>query len=185
MRWSIPLAVVGALALAGCASAGGPTDTSAPAAPPSETASAPPTLEPTPSDGATADPQPTAIPQQPERITDEAILNGYDAMEIPGDEPVVAWADDSYSTVHVIGAGSGTESCQPTGESIEIDDGQLEIDFEPADPTAACTADLRTFGWAFTLPIPGDESITMAQISDWMEDADDITVEIRPAVESN
>ncbi|HET8867101.1 MAG TPA: hypothetical protein VFM87_02110 [Agrococcus sp.] len=140
---------------------------------------APETPSPTPTgdDDGSASPSATAGPE-PQRITDEAVLAGYSLDDLPGGEPLVVWASDDYTLVHVIGSGSGTESCQPTGESIEVDDGALEIEFEEPDPMGACTADLRVFGWAFE--VAGDASITTAHVDGWMED-EDFTVEIQPA----
>lgn len=184
MRRILPGAVIAALALAGCASAGGPAQSSAPTPPQSQTPAptAPGTAAPEPTEQ-TADPQPSEIAGAPYRIEDEAILGAYSLDDIPGDEPLVAWSNRERTLVHVLGTGSGTEACQPNGESIEVDDGMLEIDFEwaPADAATACTADLRVFGWAF--PIAGaDASITQAVVDDWTLDADDITVEVRPAM---
>lgn len=176
MRWTIPMAIAAIAALTGCASAGGPAGTSAPAAPPSASADESPA--PATSHDHDDSPSPSPAPEAPHRITDDAVLGSYDALEIPGDEPIVAWADGG-SAVHVIGTGSGSESCQPSGESIELDDGVLEIEFEPADPAQACTADLRVFGWSFPAPQGSDASITTARIDGWAEGAGELTVEIR------
>lgn len=189
MRQTIPLAIVGIIALAGCASAGGPADTSAPSDPESSATETPApdtqTPEPTVTESATPPPEGEA-PEAPSRITDEAILGQYDITEIPGDEPLVAWADAEGTLIHVIGTGSGSEACQPAGESIEVDDGELEIEFEweGTDPAVACTADLRVFGWAFPVPA-GSADITVANVDGWTQDDEDedsdITVDIRPA----
>ncbi|HET8867227.1 MAG TPA: hypothetical protein VFM87_02760 [Agrococcus sp.] len=178
MRWTIPMAIVGVVALAGCASAGDPAESSAPAdAPSASTAPETPSATPTDDDDdATASPSPTAA--EPQRITDEAILGSYSLDDLPGGEPLVVWASADHSLVHVIGSGSGTESCQPTGESIEVDDGELEIEFEEPDPMGACPADLRVFGWAFE--VAGDASITTAHVDGWVAD-EDFTVEIQSA----
>lgn len=184
MRMTIPMAIVGIVALAGCASAGGPADSTAPA--PESQAPAPTVTETvTPEPTATADPQPSEVAGAPYRIEDDSILGAYSLDDIPGGEPLVAWANADFTLVHVIGAGSGSTACQPTGESIEVDDGMLDIDFSWQDDsdTVMCTADMRIFGWAF--PVAGaDSSITQAVVDDWTADADDITVEIRPAVET-
>lgn len=188
MRRTLPLTILGLVVLTGCTSAGAPAET----APAVET-EAPQTSAPTPlatdDDAATADPQPSEIADAPSRIEDESILGAYSIDDIPVGEPLVAWGNTDATLVHVIGAGSGTTSCQPVGESIEVDDGKLEIEFEwdESDAATACTADLRIFGWAF--PVVGaDMSITQAVVDDWNhDDADDdeITVEIRPAIAPN
>lgn len=182
MRRILPVAIIGVVALAGCASAGDPAD-SAPPTPDAPQTSPAESTPAEPTEGATADPQPTAA-GDPYRIEDEAILGAYSLDDIPGDEPLVVWADAERTLVYAIGSGSGTESCQPTAESAEIDDGMLELDFDwdDSDPMMACTADLRIFGWAF--PVSGaDASITQAQVDDWTQEGPDVTVDIRPAEE--
>ena len=59
--------------------------------------------------------------------------------------------------------------------------GKTQIEFESPDTDGVCTADLRVFGWEFTLPAEGSDRITTAQINDWAEDRDDLEVEILPA----
>lgn len=186
MRRILPIAIIGIVALAGCASAGDPADTSAPPAPESQTPVPTVTETVTPEPTETTEPSPTAeIPEAPYRLEDDA-LAAYSLDDVPGDEPLVTWADAERTVVHVIGTGSGSTACQPTGESIEVDDGVLEIDFvwEESDPMTACTADLRVFGWAFPL-MGADDSITQAQVDDWTQDGDDFTVDIRPVAETN
>lgn len=188
MRTILPAAMIAALALAGCSAADEPAEsqpppsTESPAPTPTPADTAPP--EPT---GATADPQPSEIADAPYRIEDEAILGSYSIDDIPSGEPLVAWARADGTLVHVIGAGSSTTTCQPIGESIEVDNGMLDIEFDWEDSGAstACTADLRIFGWAFPIT-DGDTSITQAVIDEWAsDDADEITVEVRPAMAPN
>lgn len=178
MRKILPLAILATVALAGCASAGDPAETSTPPAEtPAPTVTETETVTPEPT--ATADPP--EVPAEPYRIEDDAILGNYSLEDVSGEEPLVVWADDSYTLVHVIGAGSGSTACQPFPEEAEIDDGQLELDFswDHAEELQACTADMRIFGSAF--PVVGaDESITEANVSDWTEDAEDMVVEILP-----
>lgn len=187
MRRILPVAiagVIGVVALAGCASAGGPSESSAPPAPTvTETVTAEPSPEPTTEP--TADPQPSEVADAPYALDDEQ-LSQYSLEDVGGDEPLVVWADAERTAVHVIGAGSSTAACIPVGEEAEIDDGVIEIDFswDHAEGMVACTADLRPFGWAFPL-LNADASITQAVISDWTEDADDITVEIMPVSEAH
>ncbi|WP_347754259.1 hypothetical protein [Agrococcus sp. ProA11] len=192
MRRTLPLTIIGLVALTGCTSAGEPAETAPPTAE-AETSAPTPLAEPTdtaPAETATADPQPSEIAGAPYRIEDEAILGAYSIDDIPVGEPFVAWGNTDATLVHVIGAGSSSTTCQPTAESIEVDDGMLEIEFEwdESSATVACTADLRIFGWAF--PVAGaDASITQAVVEDWNDDEtddddddDEITVEIRPAI---
>lgn len=193
MRRTLPLTILGLVVLTGCTSAGEPAAT----APPTDETETAQTSAPTPlatdDDTATADPQPSEVAGAPYRIEDESILGAYSIDDIPVGEPLVAWGNKEATLVHVLGAGSGSTSCQPTGESIEVDDGKLEIEFEwdETDATTACTADLRIFGWAF--PVAGaDMSITQAVVDDWNDDEaddatddDEITVEIRPAIAPN
>lgn len=194
MRRTLPLTIVGLLALAGCAATDGPAESTAPTTEATTIETEPATATPTaaPVETATADPQPSEIAGAPYRIEDEAILGAYSIDDIPVGEPLVTWANADRTLVHVIGAGSGSTTCQPTGDSIEVDDGKLEIEFEwdESGATVACTADLRIFGWAF--PVAGaDATITQAVVDDWNDDAtdddtddDEIVVEIRPMVES-
>lgn len=185
MRRTIPLALVAVIALAGCATAGGPVDSSAPPAPGSSTPTTSESAEAPsaePSDSATADPQPSELSGEPYRIEDEAILGTVSLDDIPQGEPLVIWSGVGNSLVHVFGAGSSSTDCQPTGESADVDGGMLEIDFEWEDGAAEaiCTADMRVFGWAF--PVTGaDASVTQATVDEWTDDADEITVEIQPA----
>lgn len=187
MRTILPVAIVGIVALVGCASAGGPAESSAPPAPESQTPvpTVTETVAPEPSDEPSADPQPTAVLDEPYRLDDDA-LGPYSLEEVSGDQPLVTWAGPGHDLVHVIGAGSSSAACIPTGESAEIDDGVLEIDFEweATDEMVACTADIRLFGWAFSV-VGGDASITQANVDEWTEGADDITVDIRPASEAH
>ncbi|SDS37583.1 hypothetical protein [Agrococcus carbonis] len=180
MRSSFPNTLVGvaaltAAALTGCASAGGPAETAAPAAPSTATATASSSAQggssPSPSAEAAA---------PPERITDEAVLRGFSIDDFDGGDPIVVWAGDR-STVQVFGTGSGSEACQPTGESAEVDDGRLELEFEEPGDGVSCTADLRVFGWAFDVR-GADASVTTARIDGWSAEDDEITVEIRPAM---
>ncbi|SFR99542.1 hypothetical protein SAMN04487783_0360 [Agrococcus baldri] len=183
MRRILPIAIIGIVALAGCASAGEPEE-SAPA-PDSQTPVPTVTETVTPEPTQTSEPSPTAEAEAPYRLEDDA-LAAYSIDDIPGGEPLVVWADADRTLVHVLGTGSGSLNCQPAGESIEVDDGMLEIDFEweESDPMMACTADLRVFGWAF--PVVGaDDTITEAHVDDWTQDGQDFTVEIQPMSETN
>lgn len=186
MRRILPIAIIGVVALAGCASAGDPvetapaTDSQTPAPMMTETA----TPEPTETTE-TTEPSATAEAEAPYRLEDDD-LAPYSIDDIPSGEPLVVWADAERTLVHVLGAGSGSTNCQPAGEAIEVDDGMLEIDFEweESDPMMACTADLRVFGWAF--PVMGaDDSITEAHVDDWTQDGQDFTVEIQPLSGTN
>ncbi|MCH1883853.1 hypothetical protein [Agrococcus sp. ARC_14] len=191
MRKILPIAVIAAFALAGCASAGGPAETSAPATSQStETTTGSPVPTEPDDDTSTATPAPSPpptaeVPESPSRITDDAVLGSYDALELPSDEPFVAWADADHTLIHVIGTGSGSEACQPVGDSAEVDDGRIEIEFDwpETDAAVACTADLRVFGWEFWVPT-GSADITTATVDGWTQDADDtdddITVDIQP-----
>ncbi len=176
MRTTIPLAIVGIAALAGCASPSAPQEAASPS--PSTRGSAPAPSPSAPSPSASGDA--TQAAAQPFRIEDESLLGAYSLDDVPGDEPLVAWADAERTLVHVIGAGSGSEPCQPTGESIELDDGVLEIEFDAADPATACTDDRRVFGWAFPVAAV-DASVTQARVDGWSEAVDDLTVPIQPA----
>lgn len=176
MRPTIPLAILGIAALVGCASPGAPQGSASPV--PSATPPATPSVdEPSPSaSGAEASP----AAGDPVRIEDESILRAYSLDDVPRDEPLVAWADAERTAVHVIGAGSGSERCQPTGESIATDGDVLEIDFEAAGASGPCTADLRVFGWAFPVTAV-DEAVTEARVDGWSAADDEVTVPIRPA----
>lgn len=176
MRPTIPLAILGIAALVGCASPGSPqgSASSVPSATPLAT---PSVAEPSPSaSGAEASP----AAGDPVRIEDESILRAYSLDDVPRDEPLVAWADAERTAVHVIGAGSGSERCQPTGESVAADGDVLEIGFEAADASGPCTADLRVFGWAFPVTAV-DASVTEARVEGWSAADDEVTVQIRPA----
>lgn len=191
MRRTLPLAIVGLVALSGCASPSAAPDTAVPSpgvsAPgsPTDDAAAPTstageTAPPTGADG--RDPEADAMPTTgpPYRIDDASILGAYSLDDVPSQRPLVAWANPERSLVHVIGVGSGSPDCQPTGESLALDDGALAIEFAPADPMVACTADLRVFGWAF--PVAGaDASVAQARVDGWSEGDDEVTVDIRPA----
>ncbi|WP_206445959.1 hypothetical protein [Agrococcus sp. KRD186] len=184
MRRILPIAIIGIVALAGCASAGDPAETAP--APESQTPAPTVTETATPEPAETTEPSPTEeVPEAPYRLEDDD-LAAYSIDDVPGDEPLVVWADAERTLVHVLGAGSGSTNCQPAGEAIEVDDGMLEIEFEweESDPMMACTADLRVFGWAF--PVMGaDDSITEAHVDDWTQDGQDFTVEIQPLSETN
>lgn len=178
MRSILPAAIIGIVALAGCASPGAAAESSTP--PATDEAAAPePANSPVPTaSDPSAPPTPNASADAP-YLLDGSVLGRYSAEDLPGDEPLIVWANDDHTLVHVIGAGSGTPACRPTGESAEVDDGRLEIDFswQEPDELQACTADLRVFGWAF--PVTGaGEAITEATVGDWTRDADDIAVEV-------
>ncbi len=195
MRSTIPLAVVGVALLVGCTSTGAPSDSTAPAVPTVDSSASPtgddssesasPSSDPSESASSSASPTPSRSGDDDDgrasRITDESVLAQVDVAEL-GSDPLVMWGEE-YSTVLVFGAGSGSQDCQPVGEEIEIDDDgtSLEIEFEAAEDGQTCTADLRVFGWEFTLPGEGSERITTAVVGDWAEDRDDIEVDILPA----
>ncbi|MGC5077892.1 hypothetical protein [Agrococcus sp. DT81.2] len=194
MRSTIPLAVVGVALLVGCTSTGAPSDSTAPAVPTVDSSASPtgddssesasPSSDPSESASPSASPTPSRSGDddgRASRITDESVLAQVDVAEL-GSDPLVMWGEE-YSTVLVFGAGSGSQDCQPVGEEIEIDDDgtSLEIEFEAAEDGQTCTADLRVFGWEFTLPGEGSERITTAVVGDWAEDRDDIEVDILPA----
>ncbi|HET8867100.1 MAG TPA: hypothetical protein VFM87_02105, partial [Agrococcus sp.] len=108
--------------------------------------------------GATADPQPSEVPDsgsapEPEPIPAEQLPDVMSLID-PQEDPAVAvrWLEPGVSLAVMLG-GSGSAACvpQPIG-ATSTGPGTVEVAFQYPSGDVSCTADFRLYGWRVTLP---------------------------------
>ena len=109
--------------------------------------------------GATADPQPSEVPDsgsapEPEPIPAAQLPDDpMSIVDIRQDPPVaVQWLEPGVSLAVLLG-GSGSEHCvpQPIG-ATSTGPGTIEVAFEYPVGDMDCSGDLQLYGWQITLP---------------------------------
>ena len=133
-------ALIAALALVGCA--GEPPEDDTPTETVTETAQ--PSAEPSDSAEPTESEEPEG--QWAEPVEVDASLDVETDPDLPA---TVRWTS-AGETLRIYVSGSGTLSCVPVPIDAWTDGTQVEVEFEPADTTATCTADLRMHAWEVT-----------------------------------